>query len=118
MHRHIDEQDYPESGSPEARLAFLVRYAAIAPSSHNTQPWSFEVGEGGVDLHIEEAGWLRVADQDRRELHVSLGCALENLLVAAEHFGYGHRTTYFPQASGAAAARRDEWRTLRRSRRS
>ena len=38
-----------------------------------------------------------MADADQRELTISLGCALENLLVAAEHFGYGHATTYVPE---------------------
>jgi len=38
-----------------------------------------------------------VADSDQRELHISVGCALENLLIAAEHFGYGHQVAYFPE---------------------
>jgi len=38
-----------------------------------------------------------VADADQRELYISIGCALENLLIAAEHFGYGHQVTYFPE---------------------
>ena len=40
---------------------------------------------------------MKVADSDQRELHISVGCALENLLVAAEHFGYGHLVEYFPE---------------------
>jgi nitroreductase len=35
-----------------------------------------------------------VADADQRELYISLGSALENLLLAAEHFGYSCRVTY------------------------
>ena len=31
-------------------------------------------------------------------MHIALGCALENLLIAAEHFGYGHQITHFPQS--------------------
>jgi hypothetical protein len=38
-----------------------------------------------------------VADPDRRELYLSIGCALENLLVAAEHFGFGHGIADFPE---------------------
>ncbi len=99
MNRFIPEDEFPQDGSPEERLTFLVRYAAIAPSSHNTQPWKFDVGSGRIGIHIDEDGWLRVADQDRRELHVSIGCALENLLIAAEHFGYEHHTCYFPNGT-------------------
>ncbi|MGD2179173.1 MAG: nitroreductase, partial [Anaerolineae bacterium] len=39
-----------------------------------------------------------MADDDQRELHVSVGCALENLLVAAEHYGYGHSVAYLPES--------------------
>jgi nitroreductase len=39
--------------------------------------------------------WLKVADLDQREWYISVGCALENLLIAAEHFGYGHLVAYF-----------------------
>jgi hypothetical protein len=38
-----------------------------------------------------------VSDPDQRELYLSLGCALENLLVAAEHFGFAHGVSYFPR---------------------
>jgi nitroreductase len=37
-----------------------------------------------------------VADPDRRELFLSLGCAIENLMVAAEQFGYRHTVVYLP----------------------
>ena len=92
----IEESHFPISGSSADRLRFLVRYAALAPSSHNTQPWKFRVGDSHIDLFMDEGRWLKVADDDRRELHVSVGCTLENLLVAAEHFGLGHQTTYLP----------------------
>ena len=88
------ENDYPHAGSLPDRLRFLVRYAVLAPSSHNTQPWRFHIAADRIDLFLDESRWLKVADADQRELHISLGCALENLLVAAEHFGLGPQTEY------------------------
>jgi hypothetical protein len=44
-----------------------------------------------------------VADADKREYYVSLGCAIENLVIAAEHFGYTCQTTYFPGEVGLVA---------------
>lgn len=96
--RHIPEEDFPREGTPVEQFGFLMRYAVIAPSSHNTQPWKFAVKPDRVDVYIDESRWLRVADRNRRELYVSIGCALENLLVAAEQFGFDHRVTYFPAA--------------------
>ena len=93
----IDEEDFPQQGSPTEKLTFLLRYAILAPSSHNTQPWRFAVGEDEIRVYADKSRWLKVADADQRELHVSLGCALENLLVAAEHVGYGHRVAYLPE---------------------
>jgi nitroreductase len=63
-------------------------YALLAPSTRNTQPWRFRVADGCVELHLDLDRWQRIADADQREMFISLGCALENLLIAATHFGY------------------------------
>jgi nitroreductase len=94
----VDEAEFPQESDSEEKLTYLLRYAILAPSSHNTQPWRFAVGEDEIRIVADKSRWLRVADADQRELHISIGCALENLLVAAEHFGYGHRVTYLPEA--------------------
>ncbi|MGD2114714.1 MAG: nitroreductase [Acidobacteriota bacterium] len=93
----IDERRFPAGGSMEEKARFLLQYAVLAPSSHNTQPWRFAVRGPTVRLYADAGRWLRVADPDRRELHISLGCALENLLIAAEHFGLGHSTELAPE---------------------
>ena len=93
----INEQDFPRDGDSAEKLQFLLRYAILAPSSHNTQPWKFSVGKDEIQVFIDRTRWLKVADPDQRDLHISVGCALENLLIAAEHFGYGHQVTYFSE---------------------
>jgi hypothetical protein len=42
--------------------------------------------------------------QTGREMYISAGCALENLLIAAEHFGYGYAIEYLPEGDKGAAA--------------
>lgn len=93
----VSADEFPDAGPPEARFEFLLRYAILAPSSHNSQPWRFSVDAGGVDVFADEKRWLPVADPDRRELYLSVGCALENLLVAAEEFGFDSDVVYFPE---------------------
>lgn len=93
----IVEQNFPRNRGEAQRLAFLLRYAILAPSSHNTQPWKFAVSQDEIAIFINKDRWLQVADADKRELYTSVGCALENLLIAAEHFGYRHDVIYFPE---------------------
>lgn len=93
----ISEQDFPRAASLERQLRFLVRYAILAPSARNTQPWRFAVAMNTVQLFADLERDQPVSDPDRRELYISLGCALENLLVAAEHFGLRYDVTYLPQ---------------------
>jgi len=61
----------------------LVGRAVMAPSSHNTQPWFFLLGEPYVDLLADRTRALPVNDPDGRELTISCGCALLNLVLAA-----------------------------------
>ena len=66
----------------------LVRAALLAASPHNTQPWRFKVGGSFVELHIERQRNVGALDPYLREEHIGMGCALENLLLAAEANGY------------------------------
>ena len=93
----VSEQDFPDTAPIETQLGFLLRYAILAPSTKNSQPWAFSVQANRVHLLAEVERGQPIADPDRRELYISLGCALENLLVAAEHFGFRHGVTYFPE---------------------
>ena len=78
----------------ELEAGRLLRYATLAASSHNTQPWRFELDGDRIRVFADTSRQLRVADPDRRELFLSVGCAVENLVVAAEHYGYATTVTY------------------------
>lgn len=75
----------------------MVRYATLAPSGHNTQPWKFLLKDSAIEIHPDYGRRLPVVDPQDRELWISLGCALENLLLAARSAGYAAEVTY-PQA--------------------
>lgn len=94
----IKESDFPINGSKAEQSVFMLRYAILAPSVHNTQPWAFEVTERGIRIFEDLGGWLAVADRDKRDLHLSVGCALENLLIAAFHYGFSAEIEYFPNS--------------------
>ena len=97
---NLHEADYPTDKPLSEKLGFLLNYAQLAPSSHNSQPWQFSVQDTQVHLYPDLDYWLEVADPERRELYISLGCALENLLIAAEHFQLGYQASYFSDREG------------------
>lgn len=72
----------------------LVRYATLAASGHNTQPWQFAIKANLIEIHPDLTRHLPAVDPSDRELWISLGCALENLLVAARADGYAAAVTY------------------------
>ncbi len=71
-----------------ADFEFLVSKAVKAPSGHNTQPWKFRQNESAVEVYPDFDRRLPAVDPDDRELFVSLGCAVENLCLAAQTKGY------------------------------
>lgn len=84
---------------PVHPLERLVYYARFAPSSHNAQPWRFLLTGEEIEVFADEARWPRIADPDRRELMVSVGCAIELLRIAADFAQFGTRVKYFPVAA-------------------
>lgn len=77
----------PAPRLPSVRPTELVDHAVKAPSSHNTQPWRFRLGDDGVAFYADRSRALPVNDPENRELTISCGAALFNLRVAAAHRG-------------------------------
>ncbi len=61
----------------------LVRCATLAPSSHNTQCWKFGIAADAITILPDVTRRCPVVDPDDHHLFVSLGCAAENLVLAA-----------------------------------
>ena len=77
-----------------AQMRELVRYATLAPSGHNTQPWRFAVFGDMIRILPDYSRRLPAVDPQDRELWISLGCALENLVIAANAAGYAADVTH------------------------
>lgn len=91
------------SGATEGPLG-LVRAAILAASPHNTQPWRFRVSNSAIELHIDLQRNVGALDPFLREEHIGMGCALENLMLAAAANGYAATPTFFPGALGSIPA--------------
>ncbi|WP_455586935.1 Acg family FMN-binding oxidoreductase [Bacteroides sp.] len=67
---------------------YLIEQAIKAPSGHNTQSWLFHIRPNSIEIHPDNEKTLPIVDGDKREMFISLGCATENLCIAAEARGY------------------------------
>lgn len=90
---HVPPGEYPREGSPAEKLAFCVRYAILAPSSHNSQPWLFRRHGNALELLADRSRALPIVDPEDRELVISCGAALFHLRVALRRFGHAGRVT-------------------------
>lgn len=86
-----------EFRSPDAsnsKMVELVRYATLAANGHNTQPWKFKIIDETIEIHPDSSRHLAVVDPQDREHWISLGCALENLVIAAGATGFASEIIY------------------------
>lgn len=72
---------------PSAASRDLIRYATLAASGHNTQPWLFRASAQAIAVVPDFTRRTPVVDPDDHHLYVSLGCAIENLAIAARATG-------------------------------
>lgn len=76
-----------DPGAPEDDLASLVAYATLAANSHNTQPWMFSREGDRIAIAPDMARATPAADANSHHVFASLGCAAENLALAAAAAG-------------------------------
>jgi hypothetical protein len=74
----------------------LVRAAILAANPHNSQPWRFHVSGSAIDIYADLSRNIGAMDPYLRELHIGLGCSLENLVIAAQAKGYQPQLTLMP----------------------
>lgn len=82
----------------------LVRAAILAASPHNTQPWLFKITKSSIELHIDTKRNVGALDPYLREEHIGMGCALENLMLAAPANAYAASATLLPGKLGSIPA--------------
>jgi hypothetical protein len=84
----VEKKDEPDVFSnPDTQE--ILHLASLAPSGHNAQPWTVTVVEPQRwIIGSERTRWLPAVDPNNRELLLSIGAFLENLLLAANHHGY------------------------------
>ncbi|MDZ7843037.1 MAG: Tat pathway signal protein [Gammaproteobacteria bacterium] len=83
-----------------ALLKEIVRYATLAPSGHNTQCWRFRLENRSIEILPDLTRRTPVVDPDDHHVYVSLGCAAENLILAAKAYGFMGKAEFSPASGG------------------
>src|SRR3989344_196954 len=102
----IDIKDFYNLKETNDKLRFLIRFGILAPSSHNAQPWNFSVDDEEIDILLDMERTLLIGDADNRQSCISLGCAVANVITAADYYGYDAEVIYKKVAPvGASVAK-------------
>jgi nitroreductase len=100
----VDYKEFYKLTDTNDKLKFLLRFALLAPSSHNSQPWRFNVVGNQIVIYPEESRELRKSDKNNRQLYLSLGAALQNVVIAGKFYGYKTDIKYLPVEFAGSAA--------------
>lgn len=92
----ISEADFPYEGTLTQKIEFCLRYAILAPSTYNNQPWYFVVEDDRVSVYADRRYALPVVDPDDRQLIMSCGVVLFYLRLALRYFGLQEQAQLLP----------------------
>ena len=59
---NISQLQFPPSVSSSEILRFLLNYAVLAPSGHNTQPWLFQINGNVLGFYADRSRALPIVD--------------------------------------------------------
>jgi hypothetical protein len=92
----------PTDGELDAKE--LVRFASLAASSHNTQPWKFQILPNKITIFPDYSRRCPVVDPDDSHLFKSLGCAAENMVHAAAAQRFSADVRFDPEHDAVVVA--------------
>jgi hypothetical protein len=84
----------------------LVHAAVLSANPHNSQPWKFRLADHGIDVLLDRSRALGPVDPFLRQMHIGVGCAIENLCVAARARGLSASAALLPDPANPDLAAR------------
>ena len=80
-------------GSPRQRLAFALKYASLAPTEIDWQPWEFRLADSHLELIAKDDPALEAMDPDGRELMIGCGAVRSTRSTPPSSTAYATPTT-------------------------
>jgi hypothetical protein len=68
------------------KILHILRFGSLAPSTHNTQPWSFKLEKDTVIVMPNFKKNIPEADPSGRDMYISIGAFIKNVEVASRQF--------------------------------
>ncbi len=92
----VSLKDFPFNQNITDQIKFLLKYAVLAPSTHNIQPWLFKIEENICHFLFDPASALPFGDHEKRYATISIGIALENFITVAKACKMNPKVVYTP----------------------
>jgi hypothetical protein len=86
------------------KIISILKSALLAPSTSNTQPWLFKLSDHSCQLYFDSRYSLKEADPKDVYFFMSLGCCLENMIIAAQYYGIYKEVKIYNPKEGAPIA--------------
>ncbi len=84
----------------ESKIRHILQYGILAPSTHNTQPWKFQIQGNRVNVFADFTKKIPEADPTGRDMYMSVGALVKNIELACQAYGVGITIHIQPHLAG------------------
>jgi hypothetical protein len=86
MKSNFDIKSTLSKETSKQKIEYLLQFAILAPSTHNTQPWLVHIEGDSCNIYLDNSKQLPAADPVKRNMYISLGAFIKNLEIAASAY--------------------------------
>jgi Putative TM nitroreductase len=74
----------------------IIKAGILAPSGDNTQPWKFRIYKNKIQIIVKIENDTSLYNLDGQASIIAIGAVIENMRVAATHYGYMEDIVLYP----------------------